>query len=101
MCAIALFTSRFWIELAAGGKSFSVPRGLRSHVLVRTILIFCQLAHWRDDAAQHAGLAIPDFPLAYGKIWPDTSADAIARYNADRMEVIAVNPITAFQINCR
>ena len=47
---------------------------------------------------QHAGLAIPDFPPAYGKIWPDTSAAAVARYNADRMEVIAENPITAFQI---
>ena len=28
---------------------------------------------------QHAGLAIPDFPLAYGKIWPDTSAAAVAQ----------------------
>ena len=47
---------------------------------------------------QHAGLAIPDFPAAYGKIWPDTSAAAIARYNADRIEVVSENPITAFQI---
>ena len=47
---------------------------------------------------QHAGLAIPDFPLAYGKIWPDTSADAVRSYNAHRMNVISENPITAFQI---
>ena len=47
---------------------------------------------------QHAGLAIPDFPLAYGKIWPDTSADAVARYNANRIEINGENPITAFQI---
>ena len=47
---------------------------------------------------QHAGLAIPDFPLAYGKIWPDTSATAVQGYNEDRMNVIAENPITAFQI---
>ncbi len=47
---------------------------------------------------QHAGLAIPDFPAAYGKIWPDTNPDAIARYNAERMEATNVNPITAFQI---
>ena len=48
---------------------------------------------------QHAGLAIPDFPLAYGKIWPDTSPDAVAHYNAQRMEVNGENPITAFQID--
>jgi heme a synthase len=52
----------------------------------------------RDDAASARGPGIPDFPLAYGKIWPDTSADAVAHYNADRVEVVAVNPITAFQI---
>jgi cytochrome c oxidase assembly protein subunit 15 len=47
---------------------------------------------------QHAGLSIPDFPLAYGKLWPDISPAAVARYNADRMDVLAENPITAFQI---
>lgn len=47
---------------------------------------------------QHAGLSISDFPLAHGKIWPDTGPDAIARYNQERMEVMNVNPITAFQV---
>ena len=47
---------------------------------------------------QHAGLAISDFPLAHGKIWPATSADAIANYNANRMEATNVSPITAFQV---
>ncbi len=48
---------------------------------------------------QHAGLAIPDFPLAYGKLWPAMDADSIARYNQQRIEVTAANPITAFQIS--
>ena len=47
---------------------------------------------------QHAGLAIPDFPTAYGHLWPVTDADSIARYNQNRVEATAVNPITAFQI---
>ncbi len=47
---------------------------------------------------QHAGLAIPDFPLAYGKLWPATDAASIARYNQHRLEIVAANPITAFQI---
>ncbi|HTA95289.1 MAG TPA: COX15/CtaA family protein, partial [Verrucomicrobiae bacterium] len=97
-CAIALFTSRFWIELAARKKTFSVPSGLRSHVLFVTIFIFLQLILGATMRHQHAGLAISDFPLAHGKIWPDTNPEAIASYNAERMEATNVNPITAFQV---
>jgi heme a synthase len=98
MCSIALFTSRFWLELANGEKSFSVPRSLRTLALLATLLIFCQLIIGATMRQAHAGLSIPDFPLAYGKIWPDTSANAVAGYNEHRMELYAVNPITAFQI---
>jgi cytochrome c oxidase assembly protein subunit 15 len=97
-CAIALFTSRFWSRWSSGEKLFSVTRGLWTLVMATTVLIFCQLALGATMRGQHAGLAIPDFPTAYGKLWPDTSADAVARFNADRVEVISVNPITAFQI---
>jgi heme a synthase len=97
VCAIALFTSRTWNELAER-KTVSVPRGLRSHVLFVTILIFAQLLIGATMRHQHAGLAIADFPLAHGKIWPDTDPEAIARYNAERVETISVNPITAPQI---
>jgi cytochrome c oxidase assembly protein subunit 15 len=98
ICAIALFTGRFWGKWSADEKIFVVTRGLWTLMLATTILIFCQLILGATMRGQHAGLAIPDFPTAYGKLWPDTSANAVARYNADRVEVISVNPITAFQI---
>ena len=97
LCGIALATSRWWFEVAAE-KPVAVPRGLRSHVLWLTVLIFIQLLIAATMRHQHAGLAISDFPLAHGKIWPDTSAAAIAGYNAARTETTSVNPITAFQI---
>jgi cytochrome c oxidase assembly protein subunit 15 len=97
-CAIALFTSQFWVELVAKRKTFSVPCNLRTLVLATTFLIFLQLILGATMRHQHAGLAISDFPLAHGKAWPDTSADAVARYNAERVDVISENPITAFQI---
>jgi cytochrome c oxidase assembly protein subunit 15 len=106
-CAIALFTSRFWQNVAQAsrlrsGEKFAggtpALRSLRSHVLFVTILIFLQLVLGATMRHQHAGLAISDFPLAHGKIWPDTNPDAIARYNAQRMEATNVNPITAFQV---
>src|SRR5262249_30515794 len=42
--------------------------------------------------------AIPDFPLAYGKVWPAMDAASVASYNQQRLEATAVNPITAGQI---
>jgi cytochrome c oxidase assembly protein subunit 15 len=47
---------------------------------------------------QHAGLAIPDFPLAYGRAWPAMDSHSIELYNALRMETTAVDLITAFQV---
>jgi cytochrome c oxidase assembly protein subunit 15 len=109
-CAIALFTSKWWVNNEGWSSRFSVSgsadslkaelqlRGLRMLVLATTVLILCQLIIGATMRQQHAGLAIPDFPLAYGKIWPDTSAAAVQSYNEHRMEVTAENPITAFQI---
>jgi len=94
MCAIALFTSRFWRKISEKEK-LNVPRGLRTMVLATTTLIFFQLILGATMRGQHAGLAIPDFPLAYGQIWPDTSLAALERYNATSSNM---NIINAFQI---
>jgi len=97
-CSLALFTSRWWIN-SETEKQVAVPRGLRSHILWVTVLIFIQLLIAATMRHQHAGLAIPDFPLAYGKVWPDTSAAAVASYNERRFEMQGENPITAFQVD--
>ena len=109
-CALALFTSRWWLNLQTGragspqpadgamGTSRPTDKSLRTLVLSTTILIFVQLIIAAAMRHQHAGLAISDFPLAYGRLWPDTSAEAVARYNAQRVSINAENPITAFQI---
>jgi cytochrome c oxidase assembly protein subunit 15 len=97
-CAIALFTSRWW-QNSAAEKQIPVPRGLHRHILYVTILIFIQLLIAATMRHQHAGLAIADFPLAHGKIWPATTPEAIADYNAHRPPGTIGNPITAFQVN--
>ena len=81
--AIALFTSRWWWN-SETEKQTSVPRGLRRHVLCVTLLIFVQLLIGATMRHQHAGLAITDFPLAYGKIWPATTPEAIAQLQRPR-----------------
>ena len=110
-CAIALFTSRWWQNYGrdalprvqnarneAAQQRGPTDENLRWLVLATAILIFVQLIIAAAMRHQHAGLAISDFPLAHGKLWPATSAEAVARYNAQRVSVNAENPITAFQI---
>lgn len=57
---------------------------LRNLVLATTVVVFFQLGLGATMRHEHAGLSIPDFPLAYGKWIPDTSPEALARINAAR-----------------
>lgn len=63
-----------------------------------SLLILLQLVLGATMRHQHAGLAIPDFPAAYGKIWPATDDRAIESYNQSRIEAEGCEPITAFQV---
>ncbi|HWX21206.1 MAG TPA: COX15/CtaA family protein [Candidatus Binatia bacterium] len=110
MCALALITSRWWQSQrssdsgfmgVAGNSALERPearRGLDYVLFATTFLILAQLILGAAMRHQHAGLAIPDFPLAYGKVWPAMDAASVAFYNQQRLEVTAVNPITAGQI---
>ena len=107
VCAIALFTSRWWwqsksaaslSEFRQRGLDPGLLKGVNAMFLGTTLLVLGQLALGATMRHQHAGLAIPDFPLAYGRLWPGTDSASIARYNLHRIEVFAANPITTFQI---
>lgn len=102
LAVIALMTSRWWRAQREGDKveiaGVAVRHPVKPLFFVTTFLILVQLLVAATMRHQHAGLAIPDFPLAYGEIWPDMSAEAVVRYNAQRVEITAANPITAFQI---
>jgi len=97
VCAIALFTSRWWQRPPRRIPS-AVNSRLSALFPLATLMILGQLVLGATMRHQHAGLAIPDFPLAYGKLWPATDAASVEHYNAQRIEVTAANPITAFQI---
>jgi cytochrome c oxidase assembly protein subunit 15 len=96
---IAFLTSRWWQSQPAQGLvGAGTGGGLQRWFLVATGLISLQLLIAATMRHQHAGLAIPDFPLAYGSLWPDMSEEAVAKYNQLRVEVTTANPITTFQI---
>lgn len=90
---IGLLSSPWWSRLGVrGGLPGRVEvRGL----VVATGLVALQLVLGASMRHQHAGLAIVDFPLAYGRWWPLTDPESVARYNQLRMDE---STVTAFQI---
>jgi cytochrome c oxidase assembly protein subunit 15 len=70
----------------------AVWAGLVALVLVQ-LVIAASMRH------QHAGLAIPDFPLAYGQLYPGTDAGTLEAINQRRTGIVDDAPVTAFQIH--
>src|SRR6266850_7274919 len=98
LCSIALFASPWWRDASSTGVNARDLAILRNFCVTATLLIFLQLLIGATMRHQHAGLAIPDFPTAYGRVWPVTDPAAIAQYNQLRVEATALKPITAFQV---
>jgi heme a synthase len=95
---LGLFTSRAGQKLLAAVAESKLPRGARWSIVAGTGLIFLQLVIGAAMRHQHAGLAVPDFPLAYGQVWPPTDSDFLDRVNQSRLGVQEFKPITAFQV---
>ncbi len=70
---------------------------LKKLVLLATALILVQLGIGASMRHAHLGLSIPDFPLAYGRVVPDTSSATLEKINAVRVEDGQM-PTTAAQI---
>ncbi|MGV3774817.1 MAG: COX15/CtaA family protein [Verrucomicrobiales bacterium] len=95
--AIALFLSRKWQNLGKDGST--LPKSISRFALLITGLILLQLILGASMRHQHAGLAVPDFPLAYGKIWPPTNQEFLESVNTKRLDVRDFHPITAGHIH--
>lgn len=84
--AIALFTSRGWID-ATGSVD---DRWLRRVATTTTALIFLQILVGATMRHSDAGLAIPDFPLMFGGLLPDHWDAKIAIHFAHRVGALIV-----------
>ncbi|HYY28404.1 MAG TPA: COX15/CtaA family protein [Chthoniobacterales bacterium] len=89
---IALVTSPFWGTIEPGQSRF---RSLRFWAVAVTAMVFVQLALGALMRHAHTGLSIPDFPTAYGRIFPPLDDASVARINDYRAMNEAAPPITA------
>jgi len=100
--AIALFTSPWWRE--EHPQYFERDKKIPIHYLTlfATISVFVQLILGALMRHTQSGLAVPDFPLAYGQVFPFLSPENLQRYNDQlismNIRVAADGPITSTQI---
>ena len=85
--AIALFTSRTWQSAAA--DPIDDPR-LQRRLVWMTALVYVQILIGATMRHTGAGLAIPDFPLVFGGLWPPAWTTAVSVHYAHRVGAIVI-----------
>ena len=98
--AIAIFTSPGWDTGYRGRESFAESAtSLRLLATATTVLIYCQILVGATMRHTGAGLAIPDFPLMFGRAIPDHWSAAIAIHFTHRVGalLVLIATLTLFQ----
>ena len=88
--AIAVATSRAWLDEPGGQLELA---GLRTSATVLSGLIYLQILVGALMRHSGAGLAIPDFPLAFGRLIPPYWNFGIAVHFAHRVGAVAVTVV--------
>jgi cytochrome c oxidase assembly protein subunit 15 len=90
--AIALFTSRGWMDgYARGAGGTPDDRTLQKVALATTALVYAQILVGATMRHTDAGLAIPDFPWAFGRLVPPQWDAKIAVHFAHRVGAAVVS----------
>ena len=102
MVGLAWVRTSYW-ENQSSKESLTNPKSPGAGLLwAMTGMIFLQLILGAVMRHQHAGLAVPDFPKAYGNwTWPATDEETVQSINEEQWisgEASGAS-ITAFQIN--
>ncbi|MFQ5606035.1 MAG: heme A synthase [bacterium] len=87
---LAMFTSREWNAPPAKFQDTSQP-GIFNLTLLTTGLVFMQLILGAVMRHTGAGLAIPDFPLAFGEIVPPIQTQGVAIHFLHRIGALLVS----------
>ncbi len=93
---LALVTSRGWREATA--EPLPVALRTRLFVLAAACAVFLQLLLGAWMRHSDAGLAIPDFPLSYGRLLPPAGAEGLSWINEQRTQSYDLPPVESSQV---
>jgi cytochrome c oxidase assembly protein subunit 15 len=112
--SLAFFTSRWWLSddraLVETDRELARPRsGLQAGepstfalCAVMTLVVYVQLILGALMRHTGSGLAVPDFPLAFGQVFPSLSPESMAAYNEllirSDIRLAAEGPVTSSQV---
>lgn len=102
MAVTCLVTSRSWLTgswLPAGRPTGTAAVAWTG--VLATVLVLGQLVAGASMRHLEAGLAIPDLPLAFGKVLPPTTAEGLAEANRFRISLAETSiggPVTLGQV---
>jgi cytochrome c oxidase assembly protein subunit 15 len=96
----AIVTSQWWINAPDLSREESENTGRRLVILAAACVfaIYAQLIVGAMMRHYDAGLAIPDLPLAYGKLIPPTTEEDLAKANTVRAWESGLKPVTFLQV---
>ena len=98
--AACVVTSRWWIEAPdlSQSEAFLSGRRLIAACVVALVAIYAQLIVGAMMRHYQAGLAVPDFPLAYGQVIPATDRQSLQALNDHRAWRLNLPRVTETQI---
>ena len=83
---------------ACGSSRVEAPSRLRRLCVVVLLVVYVQILLGALMRHTQSESAITDFPLAYGGLWPATSATALEGIDIDRVWELDLEPVTGTQI---
>lgn len=100
--SIALFESKWWQNAQLPSLIGKNGKSLFTLGVFVVAAVFVQLVLGAFMRHSGAGLAVPDFPLAYGQLFPSLSQTSLSQYNSELIfrdiRLAADGPITREQI---
>jgi cytochrome c oxidase assembly protein subunit 15 len=94
----ALATSPWWLSASRATRLFSAARRFIRFTGICVLAIYLQLIVGATMRHHDAGLAIPDFPLSYGKVLPPITSAQLAAVNHLRAWDLNLDPVTLGQV---
>lgn len=96
--ALAVVTSAWWADASAASAPDPGAPSTRTLTLAAATALYAQILLGAVVRHTGAGLVIPDFPLAYGRLWPEIASPLVAYQIAHRLGAVVVAAFAGWSV---